>query len=142
MGLQEGLIERRINEYFEAVDRLEIDPILDCFTVDAELTCVSDGRHARGHDELRTFFNGVIDGSLEMKHAITNLLVDAERGRAATEQDYHDRRSNGLVYDERTCNFFEFDESGKITRLRFWREGGSTRPKQTFSDPPSSRGSC
>ena len=116
-------VEATVRAYFDALDRFDVEATLACFAPGAELRCMSDERVARGEEELRAFFHGVVDGSEEMLHAVTNVVVEPDGRRAATEQDYDDRRSNGNHYAEKTCNFFDFDAEARITAVRFWRGG-------------------
>lgn len=110
-----------VRAYFAAMDALDVEATVALFALGGELECVTDGRHPRGHDELRAFFHGVVDGSLGMDHPVTWIAVDPVRRTVATVQDYHDVRENGAVYDERTCNVFTFAADGRIARIRFWR---------------------
>ncbi len=110
-----------VDAYFAALDALDVEATVALFAPGATLECVTDGRNPRGHDELRAFFHGVVDGSRGMVHPIVWIAVDGEAGSVATVQEYRDERDSGAVYEERTCNVFAFDEEGRITRLRFWR---------------------
>lgn len=110
-----------VDGYFAALDALDVEATVALFAPDATLECVTDGRNPRGHDELRAFFHGVVDGSRGMVHPIVWIAVDEAAGSVATVQEYRDERDTGAVYEERTCNVFAFDGAGRITRLRFWR---------------------
>lgn len=114
-------LEAGVHAYFAALDALDVEATVALFVPDGELLCVTDGRNPRGHDELRAFFHGVVDGSRGMEHPVSWQAIDPARRAAATIQDYHDVRDTGAVYAERTCNFFAFAEDGRIERLRFWR---------------------
>ena len=120
-----------VDAYFAALDALDVEATVALFAPGATLECVTDGRNPRGHDELRAFFHGVVDGSRGMVHPIVWIAVDGEAGSVATVQEYRDERDTGAVYEERTCNVFAFDEEGRITRLRFWR-GSAAHPPVSF----------
>lgn len=121
MSLNRDEIARSVERYFAALDSLDVEATVACFAEDGSLECVSDGRRAVGPEQLRDFVSGVTDGSQGMVHALVTLVIDVDAGECATEQDYHDRRSDGRVYDERTCNFFSFAPDGRLRRVRFWR---------------------
>lgn len=110
-----------VDGYFAALDALDVEATVALFAPGATLECVTDGRNPRGHDELRAFFHGVVDGSRGMVHPVVWIAVDGEAGSVATVQEYRDERDSGAVYEERTCNVFGFDGEGRITRLCFWR---------------------
>jgi ketosteroid isomerase-like protein len=112
---------RSVERYFAALDSLDVEATVACFAEDGSLECVSDGRRAVGPEQLREFVAGVTDGSLGMVHDVVRLVIDVDAGECATEQDYRDRRSDGRVYDERTCNFFSFAADGRLRHVRFWR---------------------
>ena len=119
--LSEAQLAAAVTAYFSAMDALDVEATVALFAEDGELECVTDGRHPRGHAELRAFFHGVVDGSHGMEHPVTWQAIDAARGAVATIQDYRDVRDTGAVYDERTCNFFRIAPDGRIQSIRFWR---------------------
>ena len=110
-----------VDGYFAALAALDVEATVALFAPGATLECVTDGRSPRGHEELRAFFHGVVDGSRGMVHPVVWIAVDEAAGSVATVQEYRDERDTGAVYEERTCNVFGFDGEGRITRLRFWR---------------------
>ena len=59
-------------------------------------------------------------GQKEVKHVVTSVVVDEERGKVATELDYYNE--NGVMHN---CNFFEVGKDGKFTRVVIWMEGES-----------------
>jgi PPOX class probable F420-dependent enzyme len=111
----------KVQSYFDAVDRLDVDAAVAMFAPDGELRCESDDRHARGRDEISAFLHGVCDGSVEMIHDIEAIAADPEAGTAFSQQAYKDTRSDGRIYDERTINSFAFDSDGRFSVVRFWR---------------------
>ncbi len=131
-------LDRAVDRYFAALDSLDVDATVACFADDASIECVSDGRHAVGAEEIRHFVSDVTVGSLGMTHHVVNLVVDVDSGECATERDYYDRRSNGSVYDERTCNFFSVAHDGRLQRVRFWRGAPAADRKGVCADQPGS----
>ena len=120
-GAGAAALRAAVDGYFAALDTLDVEATVALFAPGATLECVTDGRNPRGHDELRAFFHGVVDGSRGMVHPVVWIAVDGEAGSVATVQEYRDEPDSGAVYEERTCNVFGFDGEGRITRLRFWR---------------------
>jgi len=51
-----------VSRYAQAVDRRDLDGLLDCFTPDARLTFVSTGAVLVGHDAIRQFFSEGFSG--------------------------------------------------------------------------------
>jgi ketosteroid isomerase-like protein len=118
---QRDAIAGAVHQYFEVLDALDLDSTVQCFTKDAILECVTDGRRAVGRSEIRAMLAPIIDGSHSMSHLVTALVVDTTTAQCATQQDYHDLRTDGQTYTERTCNFFELDANGRFVMVRFWR---------------------
>jgi hypothetical protein len=123
---QRDEIAAAVHHYFEVLDALNLDSTVDCFTEDATLECVTDGRRAVGRSEIRAMLAPIVDGSRSMSHLVTGLVVDTETSQCATQQDYRDHRTDGQMYIERTCNVFELDPDGRFATVRFWR-GEPTR---------------
>ena len=57
--LSEAQLAAAVTAYFSAMDALDVEATVALFAEDGELECVTDGRHPRGHAELRAFFHGV-----------------------------------------------------------------------------------
>jgi len=79
-----------VSRYAQAVDRRDLDGLLDCFMPDARLTFVSTGAVLVGHDAIRQFFSEGFDGLMApatsaSTHLMTNTLVTfAESGDEAS----------------------------------------------------------
>jgi len=79
-----------VSRYAQAVDRRDLDGLLDCFTPDARLTFVSTGAVLVGHDAIRQFFSEGFSGLMApatsaSTHLMTNTLVTfAESGDEAS----------------------------------------------------------
>jgi hypothetical protein len=60
-----------------------------------------------------------------MRHEVSRVVVDATRGRVATEQSFEGTRPDGTVEQMYNCNFFDFDEQGRVQRVYIWMSGAS-----------------
>ena len=58
-----------------------------------------------------------------MVHQATNFVVDTEKGTCAVEIVYRNDRKDWSLVDMANCNFFDFGDDGKFTRVRFWSGG-------------------
>ena len=87
-----GYLEDRlaINDLFvrytTALDRGDVETLVDCFTPDASLDSPAVGRHS-GHPAIRAFaerFARFHEQGAQLRHVISNLAVelDGERARA------------------------------------------------------------
>jgi ketosteroid isomerase-like protein len=62
--------------YTRVLDASDWDGLVDCFTTDGEFHGLD---HARGHEQLRTFFAGLAAAGLtQFWHHITNLEIDLD----------------------------------------------------------------
>jgi ketosteroid isomerase-like protein len=98
--------------YFKAVDALDVDAVLGHFA-----------ETFSGHEEIRRMFTGFFADWDSMVHTITNLVVDPEAGKVATEQDVTLRRNGGM--EMHNCNFFDVGPDGRFTRVIIWMDGAN-----------------
>ena len=108
-----------VHRYFEAMDRGDIEATLECFTDDALL--ISEGQmHLKGKAAIRAFLVELAANSASMSHTVTGLVADATQRKAVAELRYTNARLEFADIDMENCNIFEFDETGRFTRVRFW----------------------
>ena len=107
--------------YFNAVDSLDVDAVLEHFAEDATLTVQSARVTFSGHTEIARMFTDFFADWDSMVHDITNIVVEPGAGKVATEQHVD------LVRDGTTkmhnCNFFDVNEDGKFSRVIIWMDG-------------------
>jgi len=113
-------IDAVVKGYFGAMDSGDVEGTVACFAPDATLTCESSDMRLKGHDDLRAFFTDLCANTNAMVHEVTNFVVDAERGTCAVEIVYRNDRKDGETFDMENCNFFDFAEDGRFSRVRFW----------------------
>ena len=109
--------------YFDAVDAMDVDAILDHFAEDATLTVQTDHVTFTGAAEIRRMFTDFIANSRTIRHEIRNIVVEETAGKVATEQGYIGELRDGSVNDMHNCNFFDFDADGKFKRVIIWMAG-------------------
>jgi ketosteroid isomerase-like protein len=115
---RESLLELVLERYFAAMDRGDVETVVGCFADDSVL--ITENRlRVEGKSAIREFFVMLSEYAGEMRHDITNVVVDVENGRVACELHYvNDREVRPL--DMLNCNFFDVDASGLFTRVKFW----------------------
>ncbi len=111
--------------YFDAVDAQDVEAIVSHFADDATLTIQTANVTHNGKDEIRRMFTDFTENSVFIEHQIHNMVVEAEKGKVSTEQDYRGELNDGTKNDMYNCNFFDFDEDGKFKRVIIWMAGTS-----------------
>jgi ketosteroid isomerase-like protein len=114
----ESLRELVLERYFAAMDRGDVETVIACFADDAEL--ITENRmRVEGKPAIRDFFVMLAEYAGKMRHDVSNVVVDAESGKVACELHYVNARDERPL-DMLNCNFFDVDESGRFTRVKFW----------------------
>lgn len=111
--------------YFDAVDAQDVEGIVSHFADDATLTIQTANVTHNGKDEIRRMFTDFTENSVFIEHQIHNMVVEADKGKVSTEQDYRGELNDGTKNDMYNCNFFDFDENGKFKRVIIWMAGTS-----------------
>ncbi len=109
--------------YFRAVDAMDVDAILEHFADDATLTVQTDHVTFTGADEIRRMFTDFTGASVSIFHEIKNIVIETEARKVATEQSYIGELKDGSKNDMHNCNFFDFNEDGKFSRVIIWMAG-------------------
>jgi len=90
VAIDPGYLEDRlaINDLFvrytTALDRGDVETLVDCFTPDGSLDSPAVGRHA-GHPAIRAFaerFARFHEGGAQLRHVISNLAAEIDGDRA------------------------------------------------------------
>ena len=113
-------IDAVVKGYFGAMDAGDIEGTVSCFAPDATLTWETNDVVLNGHDQLRTFFTALCEGTNAMAHKATNFVIDTEKETCAVELVYRNDRKDGVLADMVNCNFFDFGPDGRFTRVHFW----------------------
>jgi ketosteroid isomerase-like protein len=109
--------------YFDAVDAMDVDAVLEHFAEDATLTVQTDHVTFTGAVEIRRMFTDFFAASTSIGHEIRNMVVEVDAGKVATEQGYIGELADGQRNDMHNCNFFDFDADGKFKRVIIWMAG-------------------
>jgi ketosteroid isomerase-like protein len=109
--------------YFKAVDAKDLDGVVSHFAQDATLTVQTDHVTFTGAGEIRRMFDDFLGNSKTIFHEITNIVVEEEAGKVATEQNYVGELADGTHNDMHNCNFFDIGPDGKFTRVIIWMAG-------------------
>lgn len=120
MSLTREQIVEAIQHYFATVDAGDVEATVACFAPDAWLRCENADREFSGHAAIRPYYTRLAGLTTGMSHEVQRVVVDCEAGRAACELHYANTLQDGTSYDMDNCNFFDFDDTGRFTRVHFW----------------------
>ena len=109
--------------YFKAVDAKDVDGVVSHFADDATLTVQTDHVTFTGAAEIRRMFTDFLANSPQVRHEITNIVVEEAAGKVATEQNYVGELADGTKNDMHNCNFFDIGPDGKFRRVIIWMAG-------------------
>ena len=111
--------------YFEAIDAKDLDATMAQYAENAVETVIPENVTYQGSEEIRRMYVDFFASAEAIRHEILNVVVDAEHRKVATEQTYVGESKDGRKHDMYNCNFFEFDEEGKLERVIIWMSGAS-----------------
>jgi ketosteroid isomerase-like protein len=111
--------------YFDAIDAKDLEATMAQYAQGAVETVIPDNVTYRGSDEIRRMYVDFFASADAIRHEIQNVVVDAEHRKVATEQKYVGESKDGRKHDMYNCNFFEFDNAGKLERVVIWMSGAS-----------------
>ncbi|HZV75608.1 MAG TPA: nuclear transport factor 2 family protein [Conexibacter sp.] len=113
-------LQARVVDLLERLDRGDIDGFMECFADDPQFIIESDGVRVRGRAQLRELAEAAFAEHVFIAHEFTNHVVDVERQRYAGEMIYRGELVNGRKNEMLNCNFVDFDDDGRVTRLITW----------------------
>jgi ketosteroid isomerase-like protein len=125
MALERDQLERTPWAYFEAVDAKDLDRSLSFFAKDATFTIQSAGVIFSGLEEIAGMFRGFFGDYKTICHNITNIVVDEDSAKAATEQTCPHIKLDGSPDTLTTCNFFTYAADGTFRRVIIWIDGAN-----------------
>lgn len=111
----EELLRQRLEEYRKAYETRDIDAIVDCFADDCEIT-VEPGTY-RGKAEIRKLiaWDAELSPTAEIRDTGIGIVV---AGRTVVWERVVRLTWRDIPYDEEVCAVVEFDDAGKIRRMR------------------------
>jgi hypothetical protein len=119
------MLEAAPYRYFELCDSKDLDAVMAQYAPDASETVMPDGDTFAGAQAIRNMYVNLFADFARMRHEIARVVVDPRRGRVATEQKFVGTRADGTVEEMYNCNFFDFNEQGRVTRVYIWMSGAS-----------------
>jgi ketosteroid isomerase-like protein len=111
--------------YFELCDKKDLENVMSQYAPDASETVMPGGDSFVGASAIRRMYENLFADFESMRHEVTRVVVDASRGRVATEQHFRGSRPNGEVEEMYNCNFFDYDAQGKLSRVYIWMSSDS-----------------
>ncbi|PYI10638.1 hypothetical protein BO78DRAFT_276194, partial [Aspergillus sclerotiicarbonarius CBS 121057] len=97
--------------------------VLSLFSPTATFTITTTNTTFTGLAAIESMLSDFIKRSKTMEHRVLSIVVDEREGKVATQQRYIGELKDGTKMDMLNCNFFEFDEDGRIMGVRVWMDG-------------------
>jgi steroid delta-isomerase len=112
-------IQTALDAFFAALKALDADAFAACFTADAVQEDPVGAPPNQGHDALRRFVNRIRDGFAQMELTPDSTFING--ASAAVKWTGRGVAKNGRAVIYEGIDVVDFDDAGKITRLRaFW----------------------
>ena len=112
-------------DYLAALDRLDLGAALAFFAADAVFTIQSAHQVFEGLEEIERLWSEVLGAHAEMRHTVTNVVVDERARKVVTEQTFRGKLGTGVVEERNSVYVFEFDEAGVFSRVIVWIDGAT-----------------
>ena len=119
------LVDLVEHQYFNAVDKLDMEAVLSCFTEDAHVTIQTAHADHRGRDSgLRAMYEELFANyKTHMRHIHFRHVADPENDRIASQFEVELTDNDGNQTFLTNCNFF-YLEGGKIKRMFIYMSDG------------------
>ena len=114
-----------VRGYFAEVDALDVEATLAYFADDATMTIQTANVTHTGKDGIRRMLTDFYGHSNSIRHELLNVVVEADKGKVATEQNFMSETTDGDHLDMHNCSFYDFNERGEFTRVIIWMAGTS-----------------
>jgi steroid delta-isomerase len=112
-------IQAALDTYFAAIKALDAEAFAACFTADAVQEDPVGTPPNQGYDAIRRFLNGLAAGFPQMELTPDSTFINGNS--AAVKWTGHGVAKNGREGRFEGIDVVDFDDAGKITRLRaFW----------------------
>ncbi|PWY77268.1 hypothetical protein BO94DRAFT_538134, partial [Aspergillus sclerotioniger CBS 115572] len=109
--------------YFHSIDTHDLSTTISLFSPTATFTITTSRTTFTRQSEIHSMLSDFISRSKTMEHRVLNMVVDERERKVATQQRYTGEMKDGDILDMINCNFFEFDEEGRIVEVRVWMDG-------------------
>ena len=111
--------------YFAAVDRMDLDATLNCFTVDARVTIATFDTVYRGRDtDIRGMYSRLFARYASVWHGDFDHIVAAPT-RIASQFTVRNVSFQHALTVKHNCNFFRMHE-GRICDMRVYMSGDNS----------------
>lgn len=111
--------------YFAAVDRMDLDATLACFTADARVTIATYDTVYRGRDsEVRGMYSRLFARYASVWHGDFDHVVAAPQ-RIASQFTVRNVTPQGTVTVKHNCNFFRL-QRGRICDMNVYMSGDNS----------------
>ena len=112
-------IQTALDTFFAALKALDPDAFAACFAADAVQEDPVGAPPNQGHDAIRRFVNRIRAGFDQMELTPDSTFISG--ASAAVKWTGHGVAKNGRAVTYEGIDVVDFDDAGKITRLRaFW----------------------
>lgn len=120
----EQQLTRMVEDYFSAVDRMDLEGTLSFFVPDATFTVATFDAEHRGRDgQVRSMFERLFARYEYIWHGNFEHVVQVP-GRIATRFDVENRTADGQTYRKHNANFF-FLQQGKFSVVHVYMSGNN-----------------
>ena len=114
-----------VEQYFAAVDRMDLAGTLACFSADATVTIATFDVVYRGRDDaVRGMYERLFARYASVWHGDFDHVVDPP-GRIASQFTVRNRSPDGLLVEKHNCNFFRCSE-GMIVAMAVYMSGDNS----------------
>lgn len=114
-----------VEQYFAAVDRMDLAGTLACFSADATVTIATFDVVYRGRDDaVRGMYERLFARYASVWHGDFDHVVDPP-GRIASQFTVRNRSPDGLLVEKHNCNFFRCSE-GMIVAMTVYMSGDNS----------------
>jgi maleamate amidohydrolase len=120
-----GSLEGTARSYLAALDRLDLEGTMACFADGASFGIGSDGTQLRGREPIRAMWDGILGAHRAMTHEVTDIAVDAERGKVMTRQSFHGWEADGNETERASAYLFTVDPDLRFTDVQVWIDGST-----------------
>jgi ketosteroid isomerase-like protein len=110
------LIDLVENRYFHNVDNKNLEPVVDCFSENAQLRVETAKVEHVGHDAIRRMFGDFMRDTPTIYHGEFSHVVDVENQLIASQFLARNNYDDGSEVKMNNCNFFVV-ENGRFARV-------------------------
>ena len=114
-----ALVER---SYFHNVDNKNVEPTVNCFTEDAQLTVQTANVSHNGHVEIRRMLSDFMNDNPIIYHGEFSHVVDIDNQLIASQFLARIEKADGCEVSMRNCNFFVL-QNGRFKKVTIYMSG-------------------